>query len=184
MIFILYPWTLPRLFLRLFSSSFFLLNYGICTSATTEVSEMPYEISEYGWGEFDAVIRVVFRDPSEKSVEFFHPLKLFPSDTTELSKRPVVHEFYDEIVFQDPNERLLRLLKSTPHGTGFRLKASILAPYYKDFTGCESADLKKIEDARKKIREETIKKQARFEELEAEREILMREISARGGDNV
>lgn len=143
---------------------------------------MPYEISEYGWGEFDAVVRVYFRDPSEKSVEFFHPLKLFPSDTTELSKRPVVHEFYDEIVFQDPSERLLGLLKTTPHGPGTRLKTSILSPYYKDFSGCESADLKNIEEARRKLRDETVKKQERFEELHAEREMLLREINARGGN--
>eukprot|EP00171_Calliarthron_tuberculosum_P002408 IDg2408t1 len=71
---------------------------------------MPYEISEFGWGEFDAVIRVYFHDANEKFVEFFHPLRLFPPEG-ESTKDPVVSEFYDEIVFQDPSEKLLAMLK-------------------------------------------------------------------------
>jgi YEATS domain-containing protein 4 len=145
------------------------------------VTEMPYEISEYGWGEFDAVIRLYFHDPTEKVVEFFHPLKLFPGEGREPTRKPVVHEFYDEIVFQDPSERLLSLLKSTPHGPGTRLRTSILAPYFRDFSSNESMDLKKIEEARKRVRDETLKKQERYEELETERAILQREITARGG---
>lgn len=145
------------------------------------VENMPYEMNEYGWGEFDAIIRVHFRDAGEKYVEFFHPLKLFTGLNAELSRQPVVHEFYDEIVFQDPSEKLLAMLKSTPHGPGTRLKQSILSPYYKDFSGCESKDLKAIEDARKKVHDETRKKQVRYEELEAEKQSLLREISSRGG---
>jgi YEATS domain-containing protein 4 len=168
----------------------------LSTYARVEVTEMPYEISEYGWGEFDAMIRVHFHDPSEKSVEFFHPLKLFataapiagpggaPGPVPELSRRPVVHEFYDEIVFQDPSERLLGLLKTTPHGPSTRLRPSLLAPYFTDFGGCESADLKRIEDARRRVREETGVKQARYEALQVEREELLREIAARGGGDV
>jgi YEATS domain-containing protein 4 len=147
------------------------------------VTEMPYEISEYGWGEFDAIIRLYFHDPAEKVVEFFHPLKLFPGGGQEPSRKPVVHEFYDEIVFQDPSERLLGLLKGTPHGPGTRLKTSLLAPYYRDFSSSESDDLKKIEEARKKVHEETLKKQERYEQLDAERTTLLREIAARGGDS-
>lgn len=142
---------------------------------------MPYEIMEYGWGEFDAIIRVYFHDAGEKYVEFFHPLRLFPEGGGELNKKPVVSEFYDEIVFQDPSEKLLKTLKTTPHGPGTRLKVSTLAAYYKDFSNAESVDLKKIEEARRRTREETIKKQERYEELEAERAALVREINSRGG---
>lgn len=141
---------------------------------------MPYEIKEFGWGEFDAVIRVYFHDTNEKFVEFIHPLRLFPPEG-ESVKDPVVSEFYDEIVFQDPSEKLLAMLKNTPHGQGARVRQSHLAPYFKDFSNDESVDLKKIEEARRRTREETIKKQERYEELELERAALVREISARGG---
>jgi YEATS domain-containing protein 4 len=144
---------------------------------TRKVEGMPYEMSEYGWGEFDAVIRVHFRDPSEKAVEFFHPLKLFVAADAELTRRPVVHEFYDEIVFQDPSERLLQMLKTTPHGPGTRLKVSVLANWYRDFSGVESRDLKKIEEARARVRAETEAKRVRWEALEAESAELMREIA-------
>lgn len=87
---------------------------------------MPYELTEYGWGEFDAIIRVHFRDPSEKPIEFYHPVKLFAAGGETIA-RPIVYEFYDEIVFQDPPEKLLRLLRSTPHGSGVKLKQSSLA---------------------------------------------------------
>ena len=142
---------------------------------------MPYEMSEFGWGEFDAIIRVYFHDNAEKCVEFIHPLRLFPEGGGQLDTKPVVSEFYDEIVFQDPSEKLLKTLKTTPHGPGTRLKQSILAPYYKDFSNAESVDLKKIEEARRRTREETIKKQERYEALEAERAALVREINSRGG---
>lgn len=144
---------------------------------TRRVVDMPFEISEYGWGEFDIVIRVFFQDATEKVVEFFHPLRLFAENSSEPSKKPVVSEFYDEIVFQDPSEKLLKCLKTTPHGQGIKFKGSVLAPYYKDFSNAESTALKKIEEARKRVREETIKKQERYEELEAERAALNREIN-------
>lgn len=142
-----------------------------------KVDAMPYEMSEYGWGEFDAVIRVHFRDPLEKPVEFFHPIKLFVAPDAEPTLRPVVNEYYDEIVFQDPSERLLNMLKATPHGPGTRLKVSKLANWYRDFGGVESKDLKKIEDARARVRAETEAKRERWEALDAERAELTREIA-------
>lgn len=145
------------------------------------VTEMPYEVSEYGWGEFDVVIRVFFNDSAEKHVDFYHPLRLFVERTGEPSVEPVVSEFYDEIVFQDPSEKLLEILQTTPHGPQIQIKQSMFSAHFKDFSNAESTDLKKIEDARKRLREETIKKQERYEELEAERAALVREINSRGG---
>lgn len=145
------------------------------------VSDMPYHVSEYGWGEFDVIIRVHFRDPAEKPVDLYHPLRLFPEGGGEPTDKPVVSEFYDEIVFQDPSEKLLEILKTTPHGPQIKIKTSTLAPYFTDFSNAESIDLKKIEQARRRLREETITKQQRYEELEAERAALVREINSRGG---
>lgn len=136
---------------------------------------------EYGWGEFEAIIRIHFHDATEKFVELIHPLRLFAAGTDTVSKEPVVSEFYDEIVFQDPSERLLATLKTTPHGIGDGFKGSHLVPFFQDFSTAESKDLKKIEEARRRTREETIKKQERYEELETERAALVREINSRGG---
>ena len=196
---------------------------------------MPYELTEYGWGEFEASIRIHFRDSSEKIVEIFHPVKLFDQHGEIVSIRPVVYEFYDEIVFQDPYDKLLRLLRRTPHGAGLKLKESSLSPYCKfffgfflflfvmdggflrvveefcgglldnstnasfpffpflfllsgidskidkDFSDAEDKDKEKIEAARKKIRERINAQQQRYEELEDEREKIIREILSRGG---
>lgn len=141
-----------------------------------KVSEMPYEVNEYGWGEFEIIIRVFFNDSSEKCVEFFHPLRLFES-SGEPSPKPVVVEHYDEIVFQDPPERLHSLLKTTPHGPGTKIKTSMISNFFKDFSGAESADLKKIEQARNRLRQETERQRDRYEELEEERALLLREIN-------
>lgn len=141
------------------------------------ISEMPYEINEYGWGEFDAIIRVHFHDPAEKYVEFFHPVKLFTGTDVELTRKPVVYEYYDEIVFQDPSERLLQMIKATPHGPGTRLKVSTLSINFRDFSGVESKDLKAIEDARTRVRKETEVKRKRWEELEQERAVLLGHIA-------
>eukprot|EP00177_Eucheuma_denticulatum_P005302 GFKZ01009645.1.p2 GENE.GFKZ01009645.1~~GFKZ01009645.1.p2 ORF type:complete len:217 (-),score=21.36 GFKZ01009645.1:2423-3073(-) len=149
---------------------------------TRRVTEMPYEVSEYGWGEFDVIIRVFFQDPLEKPVDFYHPLGLFAENSPgEPSDKPVIREYYDEIVFQDPSEKLLQILKTTPHGPKVQSKPSTFAPFFKDFSNAESTDLGKIDIARKRLREETFKKQERYEQLEPERAALVREINSRGG---
>lgn len=150
------------------------------------VKSVPYEIHESGWGEFEAVIKVYFMDSTEKMVEFFHPLRLFPIPSTDKEVdplEPVVSEFYDEIVFQDPSEKMYNLLKSTPVGTAVsHLPVSALQPYFQDFSNHESLSLKKIEQARRRVRDETIKRQNRFEKLQNERTQLVREISRLGGE--
>jgi len=89
--------------------------------------EPPYEVSATGWGEFDIGIKIFFVDPSEKPVVTSHPLKLFssvpgtPLSTTE----PVVYEYYDELVFNDPTEMLYRSLQEGPAQT----VSSALTPF-------------------------------------------------------
>lgn len=145
------------------------------------VTEMPYEVSEYGWGEFEIIIRVFFNDTAEKPVDLYHPLRLFVERTEEPTLDPVISEFYDEIVFQDPSEKLLDMLQTTPHGPQIQIKQSMYSAYFKDFSNAESVDLKKIEEARKRLREETIRKRERYEKLDIERSALVREINSRGG---
>jgi hypothetical protein len=45
----------------------------------TEITSPPYEVSETGWGEFEASLRVYFKDPNEAPLDLFHLIKLYPS---------------------------------------------------------------------------------------------------------
>uniref|UniRef100_A0A7S1Z287 YEATS domain-containing protein n=1 Tax=Ditylum brightwellii TaxID=49249 RepID=A0A7S1Z287_9STRA len=80
-----------------------------------ELTAPPFEVTEKGWGEFEATIRIVWRDPGEKATVLTHGIKLYPPGLTQItpattSKEPVVHEFYDEVVFTDPTEAFHRQL--------------------------------------------------------------------------
>jgi YEATS domain-containing protein 4 len=44
-----------------------------------EVTRFPFEITETGWGEFEAQIRLIFKDPEEQPIDLFHQIRLYPS---------------------------------------------------------------------------------------------------------
>lgn len=63
------------------------------------VTKPPYEVKESGWGEFEAIIKIYFVDPAERPVTIYHHLKLFNADPLIVAgKKPLVNEYYDEIV--------------------------------------------------------------------------------------
>eukprot|EP00775_Hariotina_reticulata_P004301 gene4301-4553_t len=70
------------------------------------VAQQPYELSETGWGEFDIGVVLHFApDVGEKDVEVFHRLKLYgDDDPTGQSRKPVVHEQWEELVFSQPQQ--------------------------------------------------------------------------------
>jgi len=35
-------------------------------------------VSETGWGEFEAGLRIFFKDPNESPIDLFHNIKLYP----------------------------------------------------------------------------------------------------------
>lgn len=48
---------------------------------TRELSEPPYEVTETGWGEFEASIRIVWKeDAEERSTIVTHGIKLYPKN--------------------------------------------------------------------------------------------------------
>lgn len=68
-----------------------------------EIHTSPFEVSEFGWGEFEAGIRIFFKDAGEQPVDLTHLIKLYHAEgVTPNVKKPVMHEIYDEIVFTDP----------------------------------------------------------------------------------
>lgn len=94
--------------------------------------EPPYEVTERGWGEFEAQIRIHWKDPSEQITIVNHTIKLYPQGAPPTSSSsnkdvlqqsteiPVLAETYDEVVFTDPTESFFRSLTqitSVPPGT-------------------------------------------------------------------
>jgi YEATS domain-containing protein 4 len=94
------------------------------------VKKFPFVIYESGWGEFDINITIHLIDPEARPIEFVHFLKLYTGSS--LTKKPVVNETYDEIIFFNPapeiRENLLKI-PSQPHkvnGDYYR-KSSIIS---------------------------------------------------------
>jgi YEATS domain-containing protein 4 len=89
---------------------------------TRELTEPPYEVTERGWGEFEAQIRIHWKDPSEQTTIVNHTIKLYPQGTPptpsatknelvqQSTEKPVLAETYDEVVFTDPTESFFRSL--------------------------------------------------------------------------
>jgi YEATS domain-containing protein 4 len=85
-----------------------------------ELTEPPYEVTERGWGEFEAQIRIHWKDPTEQITILNHTLKLYPQGTPapnnsnallqQSTEKPVLAEMYDEVVFTDPTESFFRSL--------------------------------------------------------------------------
>lgn len=91
------------------------------------LTKPPYEVTETGWGEFEVVIKLYFHDPTERPVTLYHILKLFQSPIVESadgvinpavqlphmdSKKGLVSESYEEMVFQEPTQLMQHCLNS------------------------------------------------------------------------
>ncbi|CAI1682143.1 hypothetical protein SEUBUCD646_0N02120 [Saccharomyces eubayanus] len=90
----------------------------------------PFELTETGWGEFDINIKIYFvEEANEKLLNFYHRLRLHPyanpapSTDNENENNPpgrnakdaeVSSVFFDEIVFNEPNEEFFKILMSRP----------------------------------------------------------------------
>ncbi|KAI5171763.1 YEATS domain-containing protein 4 [Nematocida sp. LUAm3] len=90
------------------------------TNPTRVVDTPPFEIEEYGWGEFTIQGKIYFTDPHEKPVSFLIALKLHsdPSNRVigdvEYDPNLIYNERMDTIIFESPTESTYKLLKS--HG--------------------------------------------------------------------
>ncbi|TKY67642.1 Transcription initiation factor TFIID subunit 14b [Spatholobus suberectus] len=98
---------------------------------TRVVESPPFELSESGWGEFEVAITLYFHsDVCDKPLNLYHHLKLYPEDenSSMSTKKPVVVEFYDEIVFPDPSEAFLARVQGHPAVNLPRLPAGLTLP--------------------------------------------------------
>lgn len=99
---------------------------------TRVVESPPFELSESGWGEFEIAITLYFHsDVCDKPLILYHHLKLYPEDESGplSTKKPVVVESYDEIVFSEPSEFFLARVQNHPVVTMPRLPAGFSLPY-------------------------------------------------------
>lgn len=73
--------------------------------AVRTIETPPFEVTETGWGEFEIQITVHFADDAQCApLELFHTLKLYPQEEgqAQSTKKPVVVEGYEEVVFHEP----------------------------------------------------------------------------------
>ena len=87
--------------------------------ATRTVDAPPFELTETGWGEFEINIKIHFVDEAnEKMLSFYHHLRLHPYYNVKKEKQEPNDEisaiFYDEVVFNEPNEQFFHILMSRP----------------------------------------------------------------------
>jgi YEATS domain-containing protein 4 len=84
-----------------------------------KVTKWPFELYEVGWGEFDIKIKIFLIDDTAKPLEVFHLLKLYPSQShiAPSSKRPIVSENYEEIIFVNPKPHIRARLLDTKDET-------------------------------------------------------------------
>lgn len=132
------------------------------------VTEAPFEVTEVGWGEFGAKIRIFFKDPAELPLDFTHLIRLHATgpqgaNAQPNTKKPVVSEAYDEIVFKDPHEPFRQLLLT--FNTDNVLPAVDLPEYKRPFD--EDRDLLTLSIAQQHVSRELDAAKARFLELEA-----------------
>ncbi|KAH8251182.1 hypothetical protein KR032_001552 [Drosophila birchii] len=123
------------------------------------VVKPPYEITETGWGEFEVVIKIYFNDQTERPVTCYHILKLFQSpvvdgeltsSTTMDTKKGLVSESYEEIVFQEPTQIMQHyLLLSEQSANG-------LLTHDTDFEEKKTKTLDNIVNVKQKVKVEIV----------------------------
>jgi len=83
------------------------------------ITQPPYEVTEYGWGEFEIGFSIWFADASEppaKGTILLHLFK-FGAAKTEISMEPVFNESYEVMTFKDPTQSFFNLLRQLPEPT-------------------------------------------------------------------
>ncbi|OAY67082.1 Transcription initiation factor TFIID subunit 14b [Ananas comosus] len=98
---------------------------------TRVVESAPFEVSESGWGEFEIAISLFFHsDVCDKQLDLYHQLKLYPEDDSapQSTKKPVVIETYDEVVFSEPTEAFFARVQNHPAAVVPRLPPGLSLP--------------------------------------------------------
>mmetsp|Transcript_17976 Transcript_17976/g.32826 ORF Transcript_17976/g.32826 Transcript_17976/m.32826 type:complete len:208 (-) Transcript_17976:383-1006(-) len=94
------------------------------------VEQQPFEVTESGWGEFDINITLHFSSDSEdKSFSFVHRLQFYEGENVQqTTKKPVINEVYEEVVFVDPCESFYKRVTSVIPGPAPELSCKAFCP--------------------------------------------------------
>lgn len=123
-----------------------------------ELTAPPFEVTEKGWGEFEATIRIVWRDVGEKAVVLTHAIKLYPPllpnalPEAGSDKKPVVSEKYDEVVFTDPTELFHRQLMQSGKLPKVQSREAAVQELFQPYS--DDADFKLLLEAQKFLQAE------------------------------
>ena len=147
-----------------------------------EITKSPFEVTETGWGEFEATLRIFFRDPEESPLDLCHLIKLYHTPTAGspsghgtnstaalggTKSNPVVAEAYDEFVFTNPTEDFMQMLMlyKAPSRPEDRVPSDI-ASFYRIFS--EEDDIKSLGLAQNTVNAELERARADLIRLDAE----------------
>jgi len=148
-----------------------------------ELTEPPYEVTERGWGEFEAQIKIEWKDPTEHmtmvsagswihcdliSLQMSQPIKLYPAGAppnTEPSDpgTPVVYEIYDEVVFTDPTESFFQQLQKVARAPVIKYTHELHFPEYDD-----KEDMKALLEAKQFLEEELTLAKERLKQVDGD----------------
>lgn len=140
-----------------------------------EILAPPFEVTERGWGEFEAQIKIFWKERSEKPTLFNHGIKLYPAPApgatpgTPLSAdtgTPVVAEVYDEIVFTDPTEVFYQQMLRVSSMPTVSLKEDRVQGALSVFS--DEANFQALLEAKKFLETELIGVREHFEQVEGE----------------
>ncbi|CCF60267.1 hypothetical protein KAFR_0J02030 [Kazachstania africana CBS 2517] len=82
---------------------------------TRIIEAPPFELTETGWGEFDINVKIYFHDEAnEKNLNFYHRLRLHPYEAGQSKDDEISSIFFDEVVFNEPNESFFKILMTKP----------------------------------------------------------------------
>ena len=145
----------------------FTLHSSFAQPART-ITQPPYEVTETGWGEFAIAIAIHFHHPALQPVHTSHLLKLFPPPlVTPTTKKPVMSEVYDELVFVNPTPDVYGVLVSGPVQ---RFADHPFSGWWttKEFARDENAQLVKLVEVNELVKERVRRERHRLWKVEQE----------------
>ncbi|ABN65875.1 yeast chromatin modifying complex protein [Scheffersomyces stipitis CBS 6054] len=144
------------------------------------IEKPPYQVTETGWGEFEIIIKIHFHSGAElgvneKNFQIFHGLRLHPFNPQHPTKENgEVHSvLYDELVFQEPTERVFEILTRKPSNL-LPYKLSDPDKRSQEFIRTDEMDeLARLDVYISKVREEIENQRNQYKDLEQEKLALL-----------
>lgn len=147
------------------------------------IESPPYQVTETGWGEFEIIIKIHFHAGAElgineKNFQIFHALKLHPYNPQHPRKENgELHSvLYDELVFQEPTERVFEILTQKPVNL---LPSTIEDPDKRDQQYCrtdETEELGRLDVYIEKVKEEIERQRNQYKDLEQQKTALLQSV--------